>query len=120
MTLQMATIGSKASLKRGVWLHTDFGQTDNKSYFDIANIDKYDIILGTPFMEQHNMLIGFGTHRCLKHGNGQTFEEPPMVQAPLKGKRQQKANVKDNSYATITEVPDDIAKRTTVEASMSA
>ena len=32
---------------------------DSQRYFDILNLDGYDLILGTPFLFQHQIKIGF-------------------------------------------------------------
>ena len=36
-----------------------------KEYFDIINIDYYDVILGTPFLRKHEVIIDF-INNCLR------------------------------------------------------
>ena len=37
----------------------EFGLTTAKNYLDIANLDKYDCILGTPFLRKHGISLDF-------------------------------------------------------------
>ena len=37
----------------------EFGSTTGKSYLDIANLNKYDCILGTPFLRKHGISLDF-------------------------------------------------------------
>ena len=50
MTLQLAVTGSRSKINYGAWATVEFGPISPQVYFDIANIDGYDVILGTPFM----------------------------------------------------------------------
>ena len=50
MTLQLAVTGSHSKINYGTWVPIKFGPVDAKVYFDIANIEGYDAILGTPFL----------------------------------------------------------------------
>jgi len=49
---------------------------DEQWQFDIMNLDGYDLILGTPFMFQHQILLGF---------NPSQVAMKSMVSLPLKG-----------------------------------
>ena len=55
MTLQLAVTGSRSKINYGAWATVDFGPITPQVYFDIANIDGYDVILGTPFMWEHGI-----------------------------------------------------------------
>ena len=37
----------------------EFGSTTAKNYLDIANLDKYDCILGTLFLRKHGISLDF-------------------------------------------------------------
>ena len=39
--------------------HFEYEGIDSQRYFDILNLDGYDLILGTPFLFQHQIKIGF-------------------------------------------------------------
>jgi hypothetical protein len=53
MTLQLAVTGSRSKINYGTWVPVEFGPIKADTYFDIANIDGYDAILGTPFLWEH-------------------------------------------------------------------
>ena len=55
MTLQLAVTGSHSKINYGAWAAVEFGPIAPQVYFDIANIDGYDVILGTPFMWEHGI-----------------------------------------------------------------
>ena len=62
MTLQLAVTGSRSKINYGAWAQVEPGSINPKVYFDIANIDGYDMILGTPFMWEHGILPIFQDH----------------------------------------------------------
>src|ERR1700722_20181151 len=35
------------------------------TFLDIANLDKYDCILGTPFMTKHKIILDLGSHKII-------------------------------------------------------
>ena len=55
MTLQLAVTGSRSKINYGTWVPVEFGPIEASTYFDIANIDGYDAILGTPFLWEHGV-----------------------------------------------------------------
>ena len=61
MALQLAVSGSRTKINYGVWGKLSIGPISESRYFDVANIDDYDVILGTPF--------------CWKHGVSPIFED---------------------------------------------
>ncbi|KDQ09394.1 hypothetical protein BOTBODRAFT_179097 [Botryobasidium botryosum FD-172 SS1] len=50
VSLQMACVGSKARISYGMTIEIKCGKIEDTRYFDIANLDQYDIILGIPFL----------------------------------------------------------------------
>ena len=48
--LQLACMGSKSTINYGANSSIVFGNKHVKEYFNVANIDYYDVILGTPFL----------------------------------------------------------------------
>ena len=48
--LQLACVGSKSMINYGARSSIVFGNRHVKEYFDVANINYYDVILGMPFM----------------------------------------------------------------------
>ncbi|KAG8915734.1 hypothetical protein FRC02_004380 [Tulasnella sp. 418] len=59
LKLQMACAGSKAPLNKGVQLDLEGPMVKETRYFDVANIEGYDMILGTPFLKSHGALLDF-------------------------------------------------------------
>ncbi len=55
MTLQLAVMGSCLKINYGAWVPMEFGPIHAEVYFDIANIEGYDAILGTPFLWEHGV-----------------------------------------------------------------
>ena len=48
--LQLACVGSKSTISYGARCSIVFGHKHVEEYFDVANIDCYDVILGMPFL----------------------------------------------------------------------
>jgi len=55
MTLQLAVTGSRSKINYGTWVPVKFGPINADIYFDIANIEGYDAILGTPFLWEYGV-----------------------------------------------------------------
>ncbi|EIM79061.1 uncharacterized protein STEHIDRAFT_164046 [Stereum hirsutum FP-91666 SS1] len=60
MTLQLGTVGSKSTINYGTHALAKMGTSSFEAYYDVANIDYYDAILGTPFLLQHKVILDFG------------------------------------------------------------
>ena len=48
--LQLGTVGSRSSIKYGADVMIQVAKVKSTSYVDIANFDRYDMIIGTPWM----------------------------------------------------------------------
>ncbi|KAF8593234.1 hypothetical protein BDV93DRAFT_413167, partial [Ceratobasidium sp. AG-I] len=59
IALQMALVGSRGRVGHGITLPIEVGSVVRPHYFDIANIDRYDAILGTPFFHQTGARLDF-------------------------------------------------------------
>jgi hypothetical protein len=57
--LQMATRGSRARINYGYRANLTLGNFRAKHYVDVANLDQYDIILGSGFMRKHKVILDF-------------------------------------------------------------
>ena len=58
-TLQLGCSGSRLKINFTTIAVVEFGSTTAKNYLDIANLDKYDCILGTPFLRKHGISLDF-------------------------------------------------------------
>ena len=50
VALQLACVSSKSMISYGATSTITFGNQHIEEYFDVANIDYYNVILGTPFL----------------------------------------------------------------------
>ena len=57
--LQLACIGSKSTINYGAHATIVFGNQSIDKYFDVANIDYYDAILGTLFLRRIKLSLDF-------------------------------------------------------------
>ena len=63
--IQLAVTGSKSVINYGANTTIKYEGRESKEYFDIINIDCYDVILGTPFLRKHKVIIDF-VNNCLR------------------------------------------------------
>ncbi|KAF8580782.1 hypothetical protein K439DRAFT_1318055, partial [Ramaria rubella] len=66
--LQLACIGSKSTIKYGTHTNIPFGDHNIEEYFDIANVDYYDAILGTLFLSKLGISLDFRGEGCIRMG----------------------------------------------------
>ena len=58
--LQLGTVGSRASINYGVRTSVEFGnRKEERYYLDVVNVDRYDAILGAPFMRKFGIRLDF-------------------------------------------------------------
>jgi hypothetical protein len=70
VTLQLACQGSKSMINHGVVTQTDVAGKITDEYFDVANVDYYDVILGTPFLRRFQVKLDFtGNGEIIIGGN---------------------------------------------------
>lgn len=58
LPLQLAVQGSRAKINFGCRARIEYQSVKEERYFDIINLSNYDIILGTPWMFQHQVKLG--------------------------------------------------------------
>jgi len=61
--LQLAVAGSRSKINTEVEAKFKYQEINTLKRFDVANLDSYDIILGTPFIFQHKVLLGLNPTR---------------------------------------------------------
>ena len=67
-TLQLGCSGSRSKINFATIVVVKFGSTTTKNYLDIANLDKHDCILGTPFLRKHGISLDFQFQDIVIHG----------------------------------------------------
>jgi hypothetical protein len=67
-TLQLGCSGSRSKINFATISVVEFGSTTTKNYLDIANLDKYDCILGTLFLRKHGISLDFEFQEIVIHG----------------------------------------------------
>ncbi len=67
VVLQLRTVGSRSRINFGTKSNIVSEGYTGPGYFDVVNIDKYDIIIGTPFMHEQGVVLDFET-KCVRIG----------------------------------------------------
>ncbi|THU76293.1 hypothetical protein K435DRAFT_705108, partial [Dendrothele bispora CBS 962.96] len=61
--LHLAVQGSRSKINTGTVATLNYQGISEERYFDIINLSNYDVILGTPFLFQHKISVGFNPVR---------------------------------------------------------
>jgi hypothetical protein len=69
LSVQLAVHGSRSKINCGTTVRLQYQSIDCERRFDIVNLDNYDAILGTPFLFQHQIAIGFNPSRVIVGSN---------------------------------------------------
>jgi hypothetical protein len=67
VTLQLGCLGSRSKVNFVTETHIEFASIAINTYLDIANLDKYDSILGTLFLWKHGIQLDFETQEIVIH-----------------------------------------------------
>jgi len=59
VTLQLGCVSSQSKINYSTEIGFEFALITNDTYLDVANLDKYDSILGTPFLRKHGISLDF-------------------------------------------------------------
>jgi hypothetical protein len=84
--LQLACIGSKSTINYGTNTSIKFSTRTTDEYFDVANVDFYDAILGIPFLRRHGIVLDFKDQDKILIGN----EVIPMNFEVVKPKKEER------------------------------
>ena len=69
IALQLACIGSRSMINYGTHATIKIGCKVVKEYFDIANVEHYNAILGTPFLRKMGIVLDFRSPGMARIGN---------------------------------------------------
>lgn len=62
LKLQMATSGLRSVINYGAKAELHVGVLKEQRYFDMVNLNRYHVILGTPFLKHHRVLLNYDGH----------------------------------------------------------
>ena len=65
VALQLAVQGSRSKVNAVATVQLKYQDIDERRTFDIINLNNYDLILGTPWMYQHQLCLGFNPARVV-------------------------------------------------------
>ncbi|KAI0047221.1 hypothetical protein FA95DRAFT_1492812 [Auriscalpium vulgare] len=60
VTLQLGCVGSRSKINFGASVQIEVGSVRELQYVDVVNTDRYDMIVGTPFMYRFGVCLDFG------------------------------------------------------------
>jgi len=66
--LQLGTVGSHVSVNFGTYVDIAMHGSSQREYVDVANFDRYDMIIGMPFMHSRKVILDF-KNDTVKIGN---------------------------------------------------
>ena len=69
IALQLASIGSQSMINYGTHATIKIGCKVVKEYFNITNIEHYDVILGIPFLRKMGIVLDFRSPGITRIGN---------------------------------------------------
>ena len=59
LMLQLGCISSQSKITHGGKTHIELGSGTSEIYFDVANIEQYNCILGIPFLQEQQAVLNF-------------------------------------------------------------
>ncbi|KAG6859288.1 hypothetical protein C0995_009949, partial [Termitomyces sp. Mi166 len=68
LMLQLGTVGSHAMVQFGVEVKIKASEHLTKEYMDIANFDRYDMIISMPFMRKNKVTLDFINNEVIVNG----------------------------------------------------
>ncbi|KAJ7159117.1 hypothetical protein C8R43DRAFT_882260 [Mycena crocata] len=69
IVLQLGCVGSRSKINYSTCSPIDFGGIRGHLYLDQVNLNRYDGIIGTPFMNKHRVILDFVKHEiCFPSG----------------------------------------------------
>ena len=66
--LQLGTIGSRSVVNYGTEVGVVVPGAEGTIYMDVANFDRYDMIIGTPYMRQNKVQLDFENDQVIVNG----------------------------------------------------
>ncbi|KAI1782239.1 hypothetical protein LXA43DRAFT_906385 [Ganoderma leucocontextum] len=95
--LQLGTKGSRTKINYGTRVNVNVGPINESVYFDIVDIDRYDAILGMPFLTKHNAVVNLGK-RTLSIGGVNIPVYTAVEEAEIRKDREQRRREAVSKY----------------------
>ena len=76
--LQLTCMGSKSTINYGARSTITFGTAHVEEYFNIVNINYYNVILGTPFLRRFNIILDFTSPGSIRMGTNTVPRNLPV------------------------------------------
>ncbi|KAF8226828.1 hypothetical protein L208DRAFT_1299855 [Tricholoma matsutake] len=92
--LQLGMVGSRSKINFGLFSDFELQDLQSNHYFDVVNLDRYDVIVGTVFMRKHGIVLDFEHDEVHLKGKAvpniieseSTFHQVRWDQGPLEKK----------------------------------
>jgi hypothetical protein len=66
--LQLGTIGSRSIVNHGMEVNVTTHGSNGAIYMDVANFDRYNMIIGTPYMRANRVRLDFENNQVIVNG----------------------------------------------------
>ncbi|KZW01359.1 hypothetical protein EXIGLDRAFT_588389, partial [Exidia glandulosa HHB12029] len=63
--VNLAVTGSRSMVNYGTSVDFEYQNIKEKRYFDILNVDQHDLVLGLPWLNEHQVYLGFNPTQVL-------------------------------------------------------
>ena len=57
--LQLGCVGSRSVIHYGTYCNVSLGDQWKRCYFDVLNVDRYDVIFGVPWLTENGVTLDF-------------------------------------------------------------
>src|SRR6266446_5392960 len=88
----MGTKGSRSCIYYGTNADLTVLGQKNKHYFNVVNIERYDAILGAPWLNTYKAMLDFGKHTIHVHGGLISTLDVPMERSFMSTGHQARRN----------------------------
>lgn len=93
--LQLGCSGSRSMISHGTQVPLRIGETAVDVYLDVVNLDRYDVVLGTPFMRRLGVVLDFGKSEI--QIQGQRFPALTPLEEDAGAMKSRRVTAKTNS-----------------------
>lgn len=65
LRIQLGCVGSRSSINFGAFVNVEYGPIKEELYVDVVNLERYDMIIGCPWLYRHGAVLDF-EHRTIR------------------------------------------------------